>query len=1857
MAITRGQLTIVGPESAAELLFQYSIDGSSNWHTVFAEGDLYFRVSSDGGVSWSDPARFAGPSGVSTYVHLAYANSADGSVGFSTSISTGKTYLGQLVSSGSTPSQEYGDYKWQKFVGEDGKGIASTTVGYQLHTNGTTPPTGAWLTDPPTPVQGRYFWVRTITTYTSGDPVITYSVSYLATNGQNGTDGKGITSTVIEYAQTLSGTTTPSSWSSTRPSPEKGQYLWTKTTISYSDSTNSIAYSISYSATDGQKGDKGEPGIEGAPGANGQSQWTHLRYSVASNGNPMVKDPTATTKYIGIAVTNSSTAPTGYASYTWQKFVGEDGDDGKGISSTVITYANHTNGTTAPTTGWQATPAPIKGQYLWTRTVTTYTDGSTIPTYSVAYQATDGQAGKGISSTVVEYAQTTSGTTTPTAWSGTRPAPIKGQYLWSKTTITYTDTTTSVSYSTSYSATDGQKGDPGIPGTPGDDGQQYWTWIKYADSPTTGMSDLPANKAYIGIAHNQTLSTESSVYTDYTWSLIKGDKGDKGATGEQGPRGENGTSVTGIVENYLATPLATGVTKATSGWKTTMQPLTSTNRYLWNYETIQFSAGDPQDTIPVIIGVYGDTGRALTGITEYYLASASSTGVTRPATDGTNGWTTTPQVTTPDLPYLWNYEKLTWNAAPTTSYINPIVIAIHGAKGDKGDQGVQGIQGTTGAAGQSQWTHLRYSTAANGNPFVPTPTAATKYIGIAVTATSTAPTGYASYTWQKFVGENGGQGIQGPAGANGQPTYTWIRYADNASGAGIVDTPAGKDYIGIAHNKLTATESNTPGDYTWSLIKGAPGRSITAVDVHYAKHTNATTAPTTGWSTTAPAWENGKYIWSKTVTTYSTGDPTESTPVCITGQAGSTGGTGRGVSSIVEQFYLSTSKTTQVGGNWITTMPVWENGKYVWTRSLITYTSGAPATSTTEPLVSSEWEAASDALEDAKDYTDEIDRKNETKSGNLLTKTFTGPDFEDLTVRGAFRLEALARAKGQGTINVYQADGEKTRVYSVEIDSEEFEQVKTGDAVVAGRNLLRNLLGNGGYRIGSSAAGITTRIDEDGNLEITAAEGNQNYLSDVGMLQFGPAISASVKIGDIVTFSTDIRTENSAAMPTFYIQPSMSYMTLSGTISGEFSRAYSTRVQVSDPSWTPHFGFQGLKGAYVLKRPVYRLGESSLYTPAHEDIDGNVRIEVTGTIEFESLELYQYSIVPAWVTDWSGTATKVGENYVLSPYIFSGQIDINGLATGVSMGMDLTPGDPKPASNIYGYSRGELTYQLTGNVFEMMGLNGTSAGLSTLDTTGQGVRFWAGASHQDRNLAPFRVLEDGTLHASKAVIQGSFILTDPNSSNLVVKDTLGSFAYETANLLDDTSGTFETIQLRETVQYRLSSIRVGEDVFLKSGDNLVFTAKLSTPPASVKVGITLVSEIEQEIEEVIDDEIIVRTILVEHIEEVYGTISPPQSTDPDQSIYTARVDVTIPTGTIYLYPFYVFGDTSNPITWPDNLGGRNLLTVDSGNIRMYGLSEVYALDSAITFGEEYTLTAKVEITDIYTEKVRISVPRESMVSSVIGIEEVHANGGLIHFSSTSINGDPNSSNWWETGILVEFLNGNDQPAYGTIEWVQIWKGDIPLANMTSWEPPRITPPGQLIDLEHREQMVSRGEAISIWRPSFNSLSKSVDDKRFVMNYADGLFSQSVETSEYREKMAEFNRAIEVKANISDIPDVPAILTQYMTEDYWGLETLKTTVNQYGEAVTIVQDSMGYEFINPDLPDLGKNLIFRSAGSAMSLALKSDRISFRSGTQEVAWISGSSLHIASATIVSSLVIGGHMFEQWKDDKKYTVIRAV
>ena len=81
------------------------------------------------------------------------------------------------------------------------------------------------------------------------------------------------------------------------------------------------------------------------------------------------------------------------------------------------------------------------------------------------------------------------------------------------------------------------KGDQGLQGPTGDDGRDHYTWLKYADSPTSGMSDNPDGKTYMGLSYNNSTPTESTDYDDYLWSKIQGPQGE---TGAQGPRGIQG---------------------------------------------------------------------------------------------------------------------------------------------------------------------------------------------------------------------------------------------------------------------------------------------------------------------------------------------------------------------------------------------------------------------------------------------------------------------------------------------------------------------------------------------------------------------------------------------------------------------------------------------------------------------------------------------------------------------------------------------------------------------------------------------------------------------------------------------------------------------------------------------------------------------------------------------------------------------------------------------------------------------------------------------------------------------------------------------------------------------------------------------------------------------------------------------------------------------------------------------------------------------------------------------------------------------------------------------------------------------
>lgn len=154
---------------------------------------------------------------------------------------------------------------------------------------------------------------------------------------------------------------------------------------------------------------------------------------------------------------------------------------------------------------------------------------------------------------------------------------------------------------------------------------------------------------------------------------------------------------------------------------------------------------------------------------------------------------------------------------------------------------------------------------------------------------------------------------------------------------------------------------------------GPAGVGIKSVDVEYYLSTSNTAQTGGSWSTTAPAWVDGKYMWSRTKTITTDNQTKYSSPACITGgkgntgSTGATGSTGTGITSITEEYYLSTSKTTQTGGSWVTTPPTWSPGKYMWTRSKIVY-KNPTSTAYTTPICDSSWEAVNEIEVGGRNY-------------------------------------------------------------------------------------------------------------------------------------------------------------------------------------------------------------------------------------------------------------------------------------------------------------------------------------------------------------------------------------------------------------------------------------------------------------------------------------------------------------------------------------------------------------------------------------------------------------------------------------------------------------------------------------------------------------------------------------------------------------------------------------------------------------------------------------------------------------------------------------------------------------------------
>ncbi len=349
--------------------------------------------------------------------------------------------------------------------------IAKIDVEYYLSTSATSLAGGSWTTKAPTWVDGKYMWSRTVTADGAGNK--TYSpnqngVCIAGATGSTGAAGKGVTSIVEQYYKSTSATSlSGGSWGTTYPGWENGKYIWTRSVITYTDSTTTTTTAVCVTGT------KGDTGAKGDAGANGKSIGSVVNYylatSVSSNVTTSTSGWTTTVQSVSSSKkylwnyevikysdgTNAAiTTPCIIGAYGDTGSKGDTGATGKGISKITEHYAVSTSNSTIPTS-WSSTVPTLTAtnKYLWNYETITYTDNTTADTTKRVIgvygdKGDTGTTGKGVKSSAVTYQTSSSGTTTPTGtWSSTVPATTAEKpYLWSRTIIMYTDNTTTTTY-------------------------------------------------------------------------------------------------------------------------------------------------------------------------------------------------------------------------------------------------------------------------------------------------------------------------------------------------------------------------------------------------------------------------------------------------------------------------------------------------------------------------------------------------------------------------------------------------------------------------------------------------------------------------------------------------------------------------------------------------------------------------------------------------------------------------------------------------------------------------------------------------------------------------------------------------------------------------------------------------------------------------------------------------------------------------------------------------------------------------------------------------------------------------------------------------------------------------------------------------------------------------------------------------------------------------------------------------------------------------------------------------------------------------------------------------------------------
>ena len=927
-----------------------------------------------------------GANGETSYLHIAYATSADGKTGFSTTNAVDKTYIGQYVDFTKADSTNPAKYHWSKFQGPKGDKGDPGEQGLRG-------------------LQGE-----------KGDQGI---------QGPKGADGKDGKTTYFHIK--YSAVSNPTSASQMTETPSK--YIGTYVDFTQTDSDDPKKYS--WQQLEGSQGPQGKQGISGTNGADGKTSYLHIKYSNDGGKTFTGNSGEDIGAYIGTCVDYAKDDPTSVGMYKWAKIKGEagakgdKGDTGKGVKSTSVAYQVSTSGTTVPTGTWSGSvPSASAGQYLWTRTIITYTDNTTSTIYSVGRMGTNGANGtngKSIGSVVNYYLATASSSGVTTATSGWTTAvqsvSAAKKYLWNYEVVKYTDGTVA---STTAPCIIGSYGDRGSKGDKGDTGstgngiksitEHYAVSASNSTVPTSWSSTVPTMTESNKYLWNYETITYTNGTTVDTTKRVIGVYGNKGATGATGSQGYS--LVANVVRDAFTESqwTAYGTINHEETWSSTsgirngcrigdmfaiVGTATDTKNAHVAYYRSNTASGDLKGLCisHTIIprgatgatgskGDKGDTGATGKGVKSTAVTyQASSSGTTIP----TGVWSATPPATSADKPYFWTRTIITYTDNTTSTAYNvgstPEGIVVGGRnlatntnKGTTGwswsmqtggyskesvsETGVNTCKLTRDSVKQSGWSVIQFSYI--GRTKWEADTNYTVSVDVKASVSTSMNPGFRH-------GDSSNMLIQSCKAVNNKTVANvWTKLVWVVKSAATLPSGTSQNTyftgmnsnVGVSYQfkNLKIEKGNTATDWT-----PAPEDYVSFVDVEYYLSTSPTSLSGGSWSTTAPTWVNGKYMWSRTVTTDGAGNRTYSpnqNGVCIAGaqgatgakgdkgDTGGTGATGKGVKSIVEQYYKSTSATAMSGGSWSTTYPGWENSKYIWTRSVITYTDNTTSTTT-----------------------------------------------------------------------------------------------------------------------------------------------------------------------------------------------------------------------------------------------------------------------------------------------------------------------------------------------------------------------------------------------------------------------------------------------------------------------------------------------------------------------------------------------------------------------------------------------------------------------------------------------------------------------------------------------------------------------------------------------------------------------------------------------------------------------------------------------------------------------------------------------------------------------------------------------